>query len=192
METIICLIRHGQTDWNNKKLIQGRLNNPLNETGKKQVKEVGKLLKAFDPSWDILISSPLDRAIDSAKIIAEEINYKNEIIINNDVIEREFGEAEGMDINEEIYEKIKNDDVINLEKSNDLQKRAYNALLAIAKLYPGKKVLITTHSHFIKGFFTYIDKSYTFTSPLYNASLNYVHIDNNKIIKYIFNKTTFN
>lgn len=192
METIICLIRHGQTDWNNKKLIQGRLNNPLNETGRKQVKEVGKLLKVNDSTWDVLISSPLDRAIDSAKIIAEEINYKNEIIINNDVIEREFGEAEGMDINEEIYEKIKNDDVVNLEKSYDLQKRAYNALLAIAKLYPGKKVLITTHSHFIKGFFTHIDKSYTFTSPLYNASLNYVHIDNNKVTKYIFNKTTFN
>jgi hypothetical protein len=40
METIILLVRHGQTDWNQKRLIQGRINNPLNEEGIKQVKEV--------------------------------------------------------------------------------------------------------------------------------------------------------
>ena len=45
METIICLIRHGQTDWNKKYLIQGTINNPLNETGKKQANDTANLLK---------------------------------------------------------------------------------------------------------------------------------------------------
>ena len=72
METIICLIRHGQTDWNKQKKIQGRINNQLNATGKAQVQEVGRILKEQDPFWDIIIASPLDRAIDSAKIIAKE------------------------------------------------------------------------------------------------------------------------
>ena len=187
METIILLVRHGQTDWNQKRLIQGRINNPLNEEGIKQVKEVGKILKEKDPNWDIIIASPLDRAIHSANILAEELNYQNEIIINNDVIEREFGKAEGQLICDEIYNKIKNDDVEGLEKSYELQDRAYNALIKIAKKYPGKKGLIATHSHFIKGFFTKISNEFTFTSPLYNASRNYVYINNDKVTKYIFN-----
>ena len=189
METIICLIRHGQTDWNKKKMIQGRINNPLNSEGINQVKEVGLILKEKDPNWDIIIASPLTRAIDSAKIIAKELNYQKDIIINNDVIERDFGEAEGEFITEEIYDKIKHDDVINLEKSFDLQNRAYNALLDIAKTYPGKKILIATHSHFIKGFFTKISSEFTFTSPLYNASRNYVYIKNDQVVKYLFNIT---
>lgn len=192
METIICLIRHGQTDWNKQKRIQGRINNQLNETGKKQVLDVGKILKEKDPNWDIIIASPLDRAIESANIIAKELNYTDDIIINSKVIEREFGNAEGEYITDYIYDKITNDDVIGLEKSYELQKRAYDALLLIASTYPGKKILIATHSHFIKGFFTSISKDYTFTSPLYNASLNYVHIEENKVIKYIFNKHDFN
>ena len=73
METIICLIRHGQTDWNKQKLIQGRINNPLNDEGILQVKEVGKILKEKDPFWDILIASPLDRAIHSANLLKEKL-----------------------------------------------------------------------------------------------------------------------
>ena len=191
METIICLIRHGQTDWNKQKRIQGRINNQLNDTGKAQVQEVGKILKEQDPFWDIIIASPLDRAIDSAKIIAKELNYTGDIIINNNVIEREFGDAEGEYITDEIYDKITKDIVKNLEKSYELQKRAFDALMDIAKTYPGKKILIATHSHFIKGFFTSISDDFTFTTPLYNASLNYVHIKNNQVIKYIFNKHQF-
>ena len=191
METIICLIRHGQTDWNKQKKIQGRINNQLNATGKAQVQEVGRILKDQDPFWDIIIASPLDRAIDSAKIIAKELNYNGDIIINNNVIEREFGDAEGEFITDEIYERITNDDVNNLEKSYELQKRAFDALMDIAKTYPGKKILIATHSHFIKGFFTAISNEFTFTTPLYNASLNYVYIKNDKVIKYIFNKHNF-
>ena len=190
-KTLICLIRHGQTDWNKQKRIQGRINNQLNATGKAQVQEVGKILKEQDPFWDIIIASPLDRAIDSAKIIAKELNYSGDIIININVIEREFGDAEGEFITDEIYERITNDDVNNLEKSYELQKRAFDALMDIAKTYPGKKILIATHSHFIKGFFTAISNEFTFTTPLYNASLNYVYIKNDKVIKYIFNKHNF-
>lgn len=187
METIICLIRHGQTDWNKNKLIQGRIDNPLNEEGIKQVTEVAQILKEKDPNWDIIIASPLNRAIHSARIIRDTLNYTGEIIINNDVIERDFGKAEGCLICEEIYDKIKRDDVENLEKSYELQNRAFNAILKIAKTYKGKKILIATHSHFIKGLFTKISNEFTFTSPLYNASRNYVYIKDNQITKYIFN-----
>jgi broad specificity phosphatase PhoE len=188
METKICLIRHGQTDWNNQKLIQGRIDNPLNDTGKAQLKIVGKYLKETDNLWDIIITSPLTRAIESATIVKNELNFQDELIINPNVIEREFGKAEGENICEDIYNKITNDDVEGLEKSYELQARAYSAILDIANKYQGKNILIVTHSHFIKGLFTKISTDFTFTTPLYNASLNYVYVNNNKITKYIFNK----
>ena len=188
METKICLIRHGQTDWNNQKLIQGRIDNPLNDTGKAQLKIVGKYLKETDNIWDIIITSPLTRAIESATIVKNELDFQDELIINPNVIEREFGKAEGENICEDIYNKITNDDVEGLEKSYELQARAYNAILDIANKYQGKNILIVTHSHFIKGLFTKISTDFTFTTPLYNASLNYVYVNNNKITKYVFNK----
>lgn len=188
METKICLIRHGQTDWNNQRLIQGRIDNPLNETGKMQLKEVGRYLKEVDNDWDIIISSPLSRAIESATIVKNELEFNKDIIINDNVIEREFGKAEGESICEEIYNKITNDNVVGLEKSYEIQSRAYNAILGIANKFPGKNILIITHSHFIKGLFTKISNEFTFTTPLYNASLNYVYVNESKITKYVFNK----
>ena len=188
METKICLLRHGQTDWNNQTLIQGRIDNPLNDTGKAQLKIVGKYLKETDNIWDIIITSPLTRAIESATIVKNELDFQDELIINPNVIEREFGKAEGENICEDIYNKITNDDVEGLEKSYELQARAYNAILDIANKYQGKNILIVTHSHFIKGLFTKISTEFTYTTPLYNASLNYVYVNNNKITKYIFNK----
>lgn len=188
METKICLIRHGQTDWNNQKLIQGRIDNPLNDTGKAQLKIVGKYLKETDNIWDIIITSPLTRAIESATIVKNELDFQDELIINPNVIEREFGKAEGENICEDIYNKITNDDVEGLEKSYELQARAYNAILDIANKYQGKNILIVTHSHFIKGLFTKISTDFTFTTPLYNASLNYVYVNDHKITKYVFNK----
>ncbi len=188
MKTIICLIRHGQTNWNKEKRIQGRLNNPLNDTGRNQVKKVAETLLHNDSRWDIIISSPLDRAMESALIIKTTLNLTCEIITNNDVIEREFGTAEGMYIEDSIYARIVKDDVEGLEKSTTLQTRAFNAIIDIAETYPNKKVLVATHSHFIKGFFSGIDTNYTFLSKLDNASLNYIIVEDGKIISYEFNK----
>ena len=58
--TEICLVRHGQTDWNFQEIIQGREDIPLNEVGKKQASQSAAALQA--EAWDIIISSPLIRA----------------------------------------------------------------------------------------------------------------------------------
>ena len=185
----VYVLRHGQTDMNVAQKWQGSGSDCLlNETGKAQLKIVGKYLKETDNDWDIIITSPLTRAIESATIVKNELDFQDELIINPNVIEREFGKAEGENICEEIYNKITNDDVEGLEKSYELQARAYNAILDIANKYQGKNILIFTHSHFIQGLFTKISTDFTFTTPLYNASLNYVYVNNNKIKKYIFNK----
>lgn len=188
MKTTICLIRHGQTEWNKNSLIQGRKNIPLNETGINQAHETGKLLNTIDKSWDIFVSSPLSRAIDTANIIKKEIGFDKDIIIIDDLIEREFGSAEGEKIEPNIYARIEVDDILGMETRKELQSRTLNAVLNLANMYPGKKILVATHSHFIKGLLTYLDSKYTFyDTKISNAALNYFIVENNKIIDYKLN-----
>lgn len=182
--TTLCLIRHGQTDWNKKFLIQGRENNPLNEEGIIQAHITANLLLNNDSNWDVIISSPLIRAVQTAEIIKDKLNLKSPIIINNNVIEREFGAAEGLTISEEVYDRINNDDYDNLETCKELQKRSMDTIIDIVKSFPNQKILIITHSHFIKGLLTQIDSNFTWTSSLKNASINYIYFNELNIIDY--------
>lgn len=185
-KTILCFIRHGETDWNKQKLIQGTLNNPLNDTGRNQALNTAHLLKDINLSFDVLMTSPLSRAYETMKIIRDKIFPNKEIIINPEVIEREFGDLEGKPVCKESYDLMFKEEVNNLEKLADLKNRAFNAILNIAHNYPNKNILITSHSQFIKGALLSIDNSFDFTFAVKNSSLNFIEIENDipRIIKY--------
>ena len=86
----IYLTRHGETRYNKLKLMQGLTDEPLDETGINQAKEKHELLK--DIKFDAVYSSPLVRAIETAKIISgfEE----DKIIKDKRIIEVDFGKYE--------------------------------------------------------------------------------------------------
>lgn len=187
-KTIICLIRHGQTDWNKEFLIQGRKDIPLNETGKSQIHTTASKLKNIPIVWDTFLSSPLSRAYETCQIVCEDLGYHNPNISKRfNLIEREFGEADGIKITDEVYDKILKDDYLDMETSYEISKRAITEILEIAKLYPNNNILIATHSHFIKALFTTLDKNLTFKSLLNNGALNFIEIENGKIINFKFN-----
>ena len=74
----LILVRHGQTDWNLKHLMQGMTDIPLNETGKMQAFNVKEKLK--NVKLDICSSSPLSRAIETAKdLFARASDLLNDI-----------------------------------------------------------------------------------------------------------------
>ena len=58
----LVVVRHGQTDWNKAGRMQGSSDIPLNDTGRQQAREAGKLLAHNYGSWDFLGASPLSRA----------------------------------------------------------------------------------------------------------------------------------
>ena len=187
--TLICLVRHGQTDWNKDFLIQGRFDIPLNDFGRNQIHVTSSKLKEINIKWDVFVSSPLSRAVETCEIICNDLNYKNITIENREnLIEREFGEADGIPISNEVYDNILKDNYKGMEKSFDINKRAINEILDIAKEYPNKNVLATTHSHFIKGVFTVLDKNITFKSTLLNGALNFIIVEDDKIVEFYFNK----
>lgn len=191
--TEICIIRHGQTDWNKRTLIQGTINNRLNENGREQARLIGEYFKENDNNWDVIIASPLARAYETATIILEMINKDIELLADEDFVEREFGEAEGKKIEPILFGKIMNDEIPGMEKSYELQNRVYKGVLKIARNYHGKRILLVAHSHVIKGLLTKLDSKYSFTDEMINSALNFFTVEDDKItIKAVNQKVHLN
>ena len=69
----LYLLRHGQTEFNVKKLVQGRCDSPLTDLGRKQAGMAAAWLKGHDVVPDKVVSSPLGRAMDTASLVATEL-----------------------------------------------------------------------------------------------------------------------
>lgn len=69
----LYLLRHGQTEFNVKKLVQGRCDSPLTDLGRKQAGMAAAWLKSHDVVPDKVVSSPLGRAMDTASLVATEL-----------------------------------------------------------------------------------------------------------------------
>jgi len=88
----IYVTRHGQTDYNKKELMQGRIDIPLNETGMEQARATKT--KIGDVKFDAVYASPLTRAVQTASIIGD-IDPSN-IITDDCIIEADFGKYDGV------------------------------------------------------------------------------------------------
>eukprot|EP01057_Protomagalhaensia_wolfi_P002885 Protomagalhaensia_wolfi_Nauph_80__2884@NODE_2979_length_927_cov_104_251126_g2336_i0_p2_GENE_NODE_2979_length_927_cov_104_251126_g2336_i0NODE_2979_length_927_cov_104_251126_g2336_i0_p2_ORF_typecomplete_len115_score12_10His_Phos_1/PF00300_22/5_4e26His_Phos_2/PF00328_22/0_054_NODE_2979_length_927_cov_104_251126_g2336_i0545889 len=100
-ECIIVLLRHGETDYNKEGRLQGRLDIPLNETGKEQSREAADALRALiaplaPPLCDSVYSSPLSRAMDTAKIVTSSLGLNLPIICAEGIIEWNAGDIQGI------------------------------------------------------------------------------------------------
>lgn len=131
----IYVLRHGQTDYNVQGKFQGQIDTKLNEKGLKQVKQAYEKLK--NTQFDLVVSSPLDRAVQTAKIVRK----KDKIILENRLIERSFGKLEGQFSIPNYEEMI---DYYNIETMNSLFYRVYSFLDEI-KNYNYNKILLVTH-----------------------------------------------
>lgn len=92
----LYFIRHAESEANAAKRIAGSQESPLTENGRAQAEKTGEKLADGEISFDHIISSPLERARDTAEIFAKHLNFSVENIkIDNNVRERCAGELEG-------------------------------------------------------------------------------------------------
>lgn len=99
----VILIKHGKTDYNLEERRQGlKTDLPLNEKGKAEAEELKNQLKGAD--FDFVISSPLIRALETAKIIFPN----KEILLDELITEYDFGELEGIKFSEPLENFPKN------------------------------------------------------------------------------------
>ncbi|MGN1399026.1 MAG: histidine phosphatase family protein [Erysipelotrichaceae bacterium] len=151
----LYVMRHGQTDWNIDKRTQGLVDIPLNQTGIQQAKAAIKQIK--DICFDLVYSSPLQRAVKTAEIVTEG---KYLIIIDDLLIERSFGDMEGLsasqfDVNAFLSRPL--DKSYNNEETH--QHMIERAKKFIDKLPDVDNVLIVTHGAYYRALMMALDES---------------------------------
>lgn len=136
----LYFMRHGLSEMNKIGLFSGRTDTPLAEEGVKQCEEAAKALDGV--KVDLIVSSPMKRAFDSARIVAEQIGYaENKIILSDLFMERELGSLEGSDYQSGL--KINGYD--GVEHSDNLIARAAIGLEFLNGL-DADTILVVSHS----------------------------------------------
>lgn len=131
--TVLTLVRHGETEWNRARRIQGLTDIPLNDTGRAQARDAATgLLHHLDPTVPVVVvSSDLARARETAEIIAETLGAATPRLYP-DLRERGYGQAEGVDIDEfaQRWGPWHSAEVPGAETRDDLRMRALRGLRA--------------------------------------------------------------
>ena len=98
----ILLIRHGQSEWNKLNLFTGFKNIELSEQGIEEANKAGQNFKNLDIKFNIVFTSELKRAQETAKIILQNLNQwdslnnEGKIISNINLNERDYGDLTGL------------------------------------------------------------------------------------------------
>jgi broad specificity phosphatase PhoE len=151
-KTVIGLLRHGQTNWNIDFRLQGVTDIPLNETGIEQAKVAGAVLASAverGDSWDLILSSPLSRARDTAVMVGEAIGLSG-VSIEDLLLERSFGEAEGLSHEEWKSKYSDTNHVPGGESLEQLEARSWILLQRLLDHHEGKRVLTVSHGALIR------------------------------------------
>lgn len=147
---ILTMVRHGQTHYNNQGLVQGRINNALNETGRKQARTVASLLEGRH--FDAIVSSPLSRALETAYIIAKKLKFKDPIELLPNFVERDFHHLDGVSVKEAMpLVRTKGYRHDGYEHDEILIERITKQAISLAQRHMQDQVLCIAHSHVIKA-----------------------------------------
>jgi 2,3-bisphosphoglycerate-dependent phosphoglycerate mutase len=152
MTTRICIIRHGETDWNVKPRIQGKIDIPLNDTGHKQA--VAMAFSAAHHQFHAIYSSDLKRAFDTAGLLAE----RRGLTINPlpQLRERHYGIFQGITAKEAAQSHPREHglymardleyDFSNGESMHTFADRVASAVDIMTRHHAGQTIVAVTHA----------------------------------------------
>lgn len=156
--TTFYIVRHGETEYNVKDIIQGHSDSPLTKKGVEEIKHIARKLKGI--KFDYVFSSDLLRARRSAEIIALE--HKLEVQTTKLLRERHFGKFEGRPSTEyalvnEILRKLTLEERYSfktqgIESDKEIVERLTTFLREVAIANSGKKILAVTHGAIMRFF----------------------------------------
>ncbi|MCA1065702.1 histidine phosphatase family protein [Rossellomorea sp. AcN35-11] len=147
--TTIGFIRHGITDWNALGKAQGISDIPLNEDGREQAGRMGERL-ILEQEWDMVISSDLSRAAETAAIIGRKLDLPVHSYERR-LREIDCGEIEGTTEEFRVKKWGPNwsDHVTGMERFEAVGRRGMEAVEEIALAYPDKRILLISHGALI-------------------------------------------
>lgn len=137
----ICLIRHGETDWNKAGRLQGREDIPLNAEGIRQACAVARCLRGG--AWRAVIAGPLLRARQTAQIVADTLGIA-QVTTDPRFTERDYGAASGL-TQEQRERRFPDGRYAGMEDWETMRARVYGGLLDCARKHRGEDILIVSH-----------------------------------------------
>jgi probable phosphoglycerate mutase len=145
--TTFALIRHGQTDWNAQRRLQGSTDIPLNDVGRGQARGAVTALSGYE--WDAIVSSPLSRAAETADLIAAGLGLSVARHIP-ELTERSYGPAEGLQDGPELDALRTPGGFRGAESDDDAANRGLAALESLAEEFRGGRVLVVAHGSLLR------------------------------------------
>lgn len=145
--TTFALVRHGQTDWNAERRLQGATDIPLNDVGRGQAKDAVAVLAPYE--WDAIVSSPLSRAAETADLIAGGLGLSVSRRVP-ELTERSFGPAEGMQAGPELDALRIPGGFKGAESEEEAADRGLAALESLAEEFRGQRLLVVTHGTLLR------------------------------------------
>ncbi|MFC5650794.1 histidine phosphatase family protein [Paenibacillus solisilvae] len=185
----IGLIRHGKTDWNALGKIQGQTDTSLNDEGIRQANALAVRLSQDSIKWDMVISSDLKRAYETARIIAAELQIP--LLPGEPKLrERFFGLIEGTTEEERLArwgaDWRKSDS--GQESDETVRERALSFVQAMAMQHPHLNILMVTHgsllAQLLKGMCPGIEDK-----PIVNLSYSIMQLEADKWTPLLHNCT---
>jgi len=151
--TRFCLVRHGETDWNVARRLQGHTDIALNDRGLAQAARLAKSLKTARVQFDVLYTSDLQRAAQTANAIVEI--FKLPAITNGALRERHLGALQGLTVEEApIAEptlwrahlsRELDHEMRGGESISQFAQRIKSALEELRQSHPRKTILLVSH-----------------------------------------------
>jgi probable phosphoglycerate mutase len=163
-ESVLLLIRHGQTDWNIEDRAQGLTNNPLNKKGIAQAEDLAGKIASTYSDITAIYASDLDRAFMTAQITGNRLHLP--VNKREQLRERNNGAAEGLTTEEEqilygasekmlgqLYpdyrQRWDHTSIPDAESYNELLKRVKSELIDIATKHLGEQVAVFAHGEIL-------------------------------------------
>ncbi len=144
----LYLLRHGQSEANAQHIVAGSHDSPLSPVGIAQAEYAGETAKRFF-KFDLIVSSPMSRALQTAQIVAKQIGYPaDNILVVDDLRERNLGDVEGKDYTEAPHHNGNYEDAENVpgvEPIGDLLTRVQGVLDQLRQR-PEQHILIVAHN----------------------------------------------
>ena len=141
-----AFIRHGQTDWNRDYKLQGSSDIPLNAEGREQAHEAAGILA--DGGWEVVVSSPLRRARETARIIAHDLGLELGPSYPA-LVERDYGPLEGQSSSETVA-RWPHRDYPGAESLDSVVSRGLAGLARVADDFRDRDVVIVAHGTIIR------------------------------------------
>lgn len=169
----LFVARHGQTTWNTQNKVCGITDVELTEKGIEQAKKLADIVKKHN--IDIILSSPLKRAIETSQIVADKNDITLQVV--ELLIEQNYGIYEGVDRKNDNFLANKRNFAYKYPNGESMMQVAYRIYGLIDKIkeqYQGKNILIISHGgicRIIRTYFIDMSNDEFFNYTLENGKL---------------------